>query len=278
MKMFKKMLSFLTALALCLAPLLGSTMQVQAEGEPTTYHVKYVNNDTISDWRFQTGGWKEDGYHRELYYLKENIKDGDKLVIEGTGEKTLNLEVNVHLSEVTFFATSSPVVTAKGIDTVYGLFNSIFAVNGDVGNAYLYEFCVCNFNNNVKYLEAIDSNEDKLNAHVYVQGTVDHAKAVGVTRTLFDLYSIQAGCFRMEKGAILTKADQCSATPPAATPAPETPAAPATPSTPETPTTPSTGGEYDDVPKTADARFNPLWLVGCAVVCFAGGLALRKEK
>ena len=67
MKMFKKMLSFLTALALCLAPLLGSTMQVQAEGEPTTYHVKYVNNDTISDWRFQTGGWKEDGYHRELY-------------------------------------------------------------------------------------------------------------------------------------------------------------------------------------------------------------------
>ena len=36
--------------------------------------------------------------------------------------------------------------------------------------------------------------------------------------------------------------------------------------------------KYDDVPKTADSRFNPLWLVGLAAVCFAGSLGIKKVK
>lgn len=270
MKKFKKMLGGFMALVVCLLPLLGTSMPVLAEGEVTTYHVKYVNDGTISDWRFQYGSWTEGGYHRELYYLNTGIKDGDKLVIEGTGEKTLNLNLNVNLSEVTFFAAASPVVTAKSIDTVYGLFGGTFAVNGDVKNAYIYENCACNFNNNVSYLEVINSDGDNIEATIKVNGTVDHAKSVGATKTHFDLYSFTAGSFTMHDGALYTKQEQCSQTPPVvATPAPAAPAAPSTP---------TTGGEYDDVPKTADVRFNPLWLIGAAVVCFAGGLALRKEK
>ncbi len=281
MKKFKKMLGVLTALVVCLVPLLGTAMPVQADNTTTTYYVKYVSDGTTSDWRFQTNGWTDDGYHRELYYLKEYIQDGDKLVIEGAGDKTLNLEVNANLSEVTFFACATPVVTAKSIDTVYGLFGSTFAVNGDVKNAYLYENCVCNFNNNVSYMEIINSDGDNIEATAYVAGTVDHAKSIGATKTHFDLYSFVAGSFKLEKGALWTKQEQCSQTPPAAaTPVPATPApatpAPATPSTPSTPSTST--GEYDDVPKTADIRFNPLWLIGLSVVCFAGGLALRKEK
>lgn len=269
MKKFKKMFGVLMALVVCLIPLLSTCMPVQAEGEVTTYYVKYVNDGTISDWRFQYGGWTEGGFHRELYYLDTGIKDGDKLVIEGTGDKTLNLQLNANLSEVTFFGTASPVVSATSIDTVYGLFGSTFAVNGNVKNAYIYENCVCNFNNNVSYLEIINSDDYNIEATVNVVGTVDHAKSTGLTKTHFDLYSFAAGSFTMHDGALYTKQDQCSQTPPAAaTTAPATPSAPST----------STGNEYDDVPKTADVRFNPLWLVGLAVVCFAGGLALRKEK
>lgn len=271
MKKFKKVLGVLMALVVCLVPLAGTAMSVQAEGT-TTYYVKYVNDGTISDWRFQTGGWTDGGYHRELYYLTSNITDGDKIVVEGSGDKTLVIETNVNLSEVTFFGAATPVVTAKSIDTVYGLFGSKFAVNGNVKNAYVYENSVCNFNNNVSYLEVINSDGDKIEATIYVGGTVDHAKSVGTNKTHFDLYSFQTGTFNMHDGALYTKQEQCSQTPPAA--ATTAPAAPATPSTPST----SAGSEYDDVPKTADARFNPLWLIGMAVVCFAGGLALRKEK
>ncbi|MBQ9142556.1 MAG: hypothetical protein IJX63_12340 [Lachnospiraceae bacterium] len=269
MKKLKKMLGGLMALVVCLIPLLNTTIPAQAAGEVTTYYVKYVNDGTISDWRFQYGGWTDGGYHRELYYLTQNIKDGDKIVVEGTGDKTLYIEANANLSEVTFFSCATPVVTAKSIDTVYGLFGSKFAVNGDVKNAYVYENSVCNFNNNVSYLEIINSDADNIEATVYVGGTVAHAKSVGATKTHFDLYSFVAGSFTMHDGALYTKQEQCSQTPPAVATL-----APAVPSTPST----STGGEYDDVPKTADARFNPLWLIGMAVVCFAGGLALRKSK
>ena len=164
MKKIKKILTIFTAFALCLVPLLSAGITAQAEETVTTYYVKYVSDS--ADWRFQTGGWKEDGYHRELYYLYENIQDGDKLVIEGTGEKTLNMNINANLSELTFFGASLPVVTAKSIDTVYGLFNSSFAVNGDVKNAYLYDNCVCNFNNNVGYLEIIDTASNAIKSAV----------------------------------------------------------------------------------------------------------------
>lgn len=273
MKQIKKMLVMLSSLALCIVSLLGTSMPVQAEGTATTYYVKYVSDANVSDWRFQTGGWTEGGYHRELYYLLQDIKDGDKLVIQGNGEKTLFIDTKVNLGEVTFFGTTGPVVSAKSIDTVYGIFGSTFAVNGDVKNAYLYENCTCNFNNNVSYLEITNTDADNIEATVFVVGTVDHAKSVGATKTHFELYNFVASSFTLHDGALYTKQEQCSQTPIVATPEPVAPTVPATPSTPSTPSS-----ELDEVPKTADIRFNPLWLVGVAAVCLAGSYALKKEN
>jgi 3-oxoacyl-ACP reductase-like protein len=66
------------------------------------------------------------------------------------------------------------------------------------------------------------------------------------------------------EGTLKTADTNYSKTPSAApAPAPSTPSAPS--------------GEYDDVPKTADMRFNPLWLVAMSVACFAGCYILKKE-
>lgn len=271
MKKFKKLLGGLMAFVVCLVPLLSTAMPVQA-AEPTTYYVKYVDNGTIAEWRMQYGTWNETYSTREIYVLETEIKEGDKVVIEGTGDKGLTLNINVQLSELTFASTSSttpPIVNVKGVDNVYGILGSTFVVNGDVKNAYIYDACVCNLNNNVSYLEITNSVSDCVGATMYVGGTVDHAKCIGKTKTIFDLYSFEAGSFVTHTGALWTKGEQCSQTPPEAEVA--TPA-------PSTTTSTSTSSEYDDVPKTADIRFNPLWLVGLAAVCFAGSCALRKEK
>ncbi len=265
MKKIKRILSLLTALVLCLVPMFGNTLTVNAEGEPTTYYVKYrVEQD---DWVYQTGGWSDSEHPWDPYYMYERIKDGDIVVVDNAkSDAGVTLNFNVSLSNLTIVGGNLANVTAKSVDNFYALNDSKSVVNANVKNAYVYDYALVNFNNNVDNLEIISSNGDLLHATVGCSGTVGHVKATSLSYTHFEFYSFAANTLQISDGSLTTPKDSYSETAPAATPAPSAPSAP------------SGSGEYDDVPKTADTRFNPLWLVAAAAVCMTGSYALKKAK
>lgn len=260
MKKIKKLATLLLAAAIALIPAMSNVMTANAT-EPVTYCVRYVAE--IDEWRFQTGSWEDGGYHRELYYLEQDIKDGDILLVEGNA-KHLDLNVNATLSNLTF-KQADAAVTAKSVDNVYVIFGSYCATNGDVTNAYVYDSSVCNFNNNVTNLEVI-STVSGLTSSVAVLGKVDHFKGYDSEKVHYDLYNFAPNTFYMETGTLKTDAANYSAAPQAST---NTAPAPST----STGTTTSSG-EYDDVPKTGE--WNPTWmLLTAAAVC---GIMSRKLK
>ena len=87
----------------------------------------------------------------------------------------------------------------------------------------------------------------------------------------FEFYNFAANTLRIEEGELKTEKGNYSETPQAATTTPST-------TTPSTSTgSNSSSGDYDDVPKTGDIRFNPLWLVLAAGICFIGAYRLKKN-
>lgn len=266
MKQIKKLVTLLTALVLCLVPLFGNTMTVNAAGTPATYYVKYVEG--INQWRFQPDTWVENGYHRELYYMQQDIKDGDVLIIDGARTtNTLSLELYVSLSNLTISESGIVNITATSVDNCYIIQNAQGIVNAPVKNAYVYDKSLGQFNADVENLEVISSQGELLHGTVGTNGTVKHLKAYS-SYVHYEFYDFAKGALNIVDGTLKSTAGTYSKTPSATT----TPAAPTT----STPAAPS--GEYDDVPKTADIRFNPLWLVVLAGACFAGSYALKKEK
>lgn len=280
MKKMKKIVSLLAAAALCLMPLATFSLQARA-AEPVTYYLKYLPGD--NEWRYQVGSaWDDTAVHRELYYMKLDIKDGDYMVIEGNND--LILDVNVRLGNLTINRATTPIITAKGIDNCYILQDSRCVINGDVTNAYIYDNGFCNFNNNVTNLEIIGSSD--INATVAVVGTAGHVKGVSNLQTYYDLYNFEAGKLYIENGSVRTEEKYYSTTPQstaatapstaaasssaaAETPAASAPAASGTAST-------AASGEYDDVPKTGEAN-TCIWLLGIAAVCLLGRYQLNKK-
>lgn len=80
MKRLKKFVTLFTLAAVCFAiPGLGK-ITVKA-AEPTTYVLNY--SDSSSEWRYkEASSWSAEVQDRELYYLQQNIKDGDYIVID----------------------------------------------------------------------------------------------------------------------------------------------------------------------------------------------------
>lgn len=261
MKFMKKTIALIAAIALFATPFLSNSITAKAEG-PTTYTIKYV--DHLDQWRFQPSEWTLTEPHRELYYMYQEIKDGDIVVISG-GHKDLILDLNVRLSNLTTYDCSTIVVNSKGIDNAYILNQSTVAINGDVTYAEVYGTSNVNFNNNVGTLKILSENEEVLRPNVSVVGTVNHLYGAGKSYKHFEFYNFEANSLRIQSGSIVADVSKYSKEP-VSTPAP----------TPSAPTT-GTSGEYDDVPKTGDMSFNPLWLVGMAVICMVGAYKLREE-
>ncbi len=258
MKKLKNLLAMIAIAAFVFSPLLGNALTVSA-AEPATYCLKYVDGE----WRYQPGSsWKSDGYHRELYYFNQEIKEGDQVVVEGSGSE-VPLNIPVKISNLTINQVSFCSVVTKGIDTCYVLGNSTCAINGDVSKAYVYNTSCCNFNNNVGYLELIGTTD--VTSTIAVLGTADHVYAKDDTRVYYDLYQFTAGKLRIEDGSLRTENKYYSTTAPAAT---------ATNTANTTPKATNTS-EYDDVPKTGEVNYFPLLLsvMGCAA---AMKLLLRK--
>lgn len=270
MKFLKKLSIMLTAVMICLIPLLESALTVHAEG-PVTYYIKYV--DGHGDFQFQKGEWKEDDSERELYYMYQDIKDGDLLVIDSTAAS--NLKVDVQLSNLTIVHAPSAVITAKGIDNCYVINDSIAAINGNVTYAAVYDKSIVTFNDNVGTLELLSEKYENLHHNVSVAGTVDHVKASDKNEVHFEFYNFSKNSFCVEDGELTTAKTNYSETATAAaqTPAPTPTATPA----PETPAPSVSSGEYDDVPKTGDIRFNPFWLIAIAAMCMIGSYEVKRR-
>lgn len=293
MKRLKKIVSLFAAAALLvLAP--GVKQAQVSAAEPVTYSLKYVEES--GEWRFQEGPWDDYRGHRELYYMKQALKDGDLVVIEG-GSHGLTLDLPVNLGNLTFKQAYSASVTVKGADNVYVLRDSTASITGNVVNAHVYDNAIANFNNNVTNLY-ITKERDALQT-VAVVGTVSYVKTGDAEKVYSELYNFQANSFRQEKGVLKTDASQFSILPTVVPPvlpvdpntpalpvapvdpttpvAPVTPIVPVTPVVPVVPTAPS-DSLYDDVPKTGEPVALPGLLVMGAGLCFGGAYLLKRKN
>lgn len=279
MKKIKKLVSLFAAALLCLMPFGNTTLTAYA-AEPVTYYVKYVPD--IDEWRYQVGSsWNDQNNHRELYYLKLDIKDGDLVVVNGIGN--LELELSAHLSNLTILHANQVNITANGIDHCYVLKNSCAVINSDVTNAYVYGTTVCNFNKNVTTMEIF--SDGGVHATVGCIGTVTHLKGLEGNERPYECFNFAANTLSIVDGTLKTDASHYSTTSTAATTAntvtntdtsaTNTTANTPAPSAPAASTTVASG-EYDDVPKTGDS-FAAMWLLGTAALCFFGSHLLRKE-
>ncbi len=268
MKQSKKLITMISTFALCLAFLFGNTITANADGASVTYYVKYV--ESTGEWKYQLNGWQDDSFQYDLSILSQNIKDGDHLAIDGSGkEANIVLNLNVNLSSLTYTASNVANITANHVDTFYAVNNAKGIVNATVTNAYVYDAALAQFNNDVDYLEIISSKGDTLKATIGSNGTVKHLKASSPNHVHFEFYDFATGALQISEGTLKSAAGTYNAAPTPTTPTP----APVAPSAPS-----ASSGEYDDVPKTADIQFNPIWFIALAAMCFAGSYALKKEK
>lgn len=281
MKKLKKFVALFTLAAVCLAiPGFGKITAKAAE--PVTYVLNYSSSK--GEWRFKlASSWSEEVQDRELYYLQQDIKDGDYIVIDNDEDcNPLNLKVSVRLGNLTVkSAVKAPVIYANGYDSVYVLDNATAAINGDVSHAYVYGTARVNFNNNVDTLEMLGMGGGQNNLHAYIScvGTVNHliARDNQDQSVYYEAYSFSANKLVIEDGSLKTDAQYYSktATAAAATPAPaaeqpaQATAAPAQAS--------SSSSAYDDVPKTGESSAM-FWFLGAAMVCLAGGYTLRRKN
>lgn len=235
--------------------------------EPVTYSVKYVSDEL--GWRFlkDSNDFEANGNGRNIYYLTQEIKDGDLVVVYNEiGTSTpLNLG-DVHLSNLTYVNNAQwSMVYAGSVQDCYVLGGSTGTINCDVKNAYVYDTVVFNFNGNVENL-TINSG-DKVLSNVGCQGTVGHLYVYSSTldRPLFDYYDFVAGALLFDEGIFKPQNNYKT---------PEEHAANLTESTTES--TNASYDEYDDVPKTGQSNLY-LWLLFASVVCFAGSRALKRS-
>ena len=263
--------TFLLAAALVLLP--GSNALKAEAATPANYAVQYIEED--GGWRYQEGStFDEDETHRELYYLLQVLKDGDKVAVYNDTSSAERLDLgSVKLSNLTICRTAMTVVFTGGIEECYVLAGSSCAINGDVNNAYVYDVATANFNNDVHTLIITSEGED-YSSSVACLGKVWHLHAYSnpYPKTFHNLYDFEEGSLVISDGDLETEYHQYTRADSVGTaPAPFVSISPAAPSTPSAP-----ADEYDEVPKTGESAL-PYALLSVSVLCFAGSQLLRKK-
>lgn len=269
MKRIKKLAAMLAAVAI-LALLPDANVVTAEAAEPVTYAVKYVSDEL--GWRFQpyTNQYDDTAGGGQISTLRQDIKDGDVVVIENRLGANTSLDLgSVKLSNLTYLEnTKFSIVYAGGVTDCYVLGGTTGTVNCDVENAYVYDTVVFNFNGNVK--EMTITAGDKLQSSVGTEGTVGHLYAYSTSKaaTLIDCYDFAAGALYIQNGIFLPKGSYVSAVDHAAALAAQSTA---------TSNSSSSDDEYDDVPQTGQNSLY-LWLLGASWLCFAGSHVLRRPE
>ena len=270
MKKMKKVFAVILSLCMMFTASCFAKLTVEAEGA-TTYTLKVVDDE----WRFQPNyPWDDVVQHRELYYMYQNFKDGDKVVIIDSSDKKLELELSKNISNLTVQRASQVIVTAPYVEESYILGGALVAINADVNKAYVYDNAIVNFNKNVQYLEVLTERSDAaLSSNIGVAGQVAHAYAHEGDHVVFDIYDVKSGKFSIVNGGFNIAEGNYTKTATASTvvttPAQTTTTAPAVSS--------SAADELDDVPKTGDI-VSYYWLLVLAAACMVSGLYLKKKN
>lgn len=269
----KKTKFLASIMAVAMALLLFPTNAVEASAEePTRFVVKYVGED----WRFQTGSseFNDSEYSRETYYLLQQIKDGDIVVVYNTSDANVpELDLgDKKLSNLTVVdADSLTVIYAGGVDEFYALADTIVSVNCDINTASVYDDVTFNVNGNVGTLNFYINEE--INSVLGVNGTLGHFYGcnVGDNSTAYNYYNFQSGTFAFYNNGFQTPSEYYSVTPTTVT----NPVGTAPTPTPA-PAAPSTGNDYDDVPKTGESAY-AFWLLLAAAVCGGASYFVKKK-
>ncbi len=255
----KKLFSLFAAALFAVMSLNLSTLTVSAE-EPVTYYVKY--NPEIEDWWYQIGStWDNYLNGMNMYFMREALKDGDHVIVEGTsGEQELHLDAN--LGSLTVMANADCSVFVNSIQDCYILSGGYANIHSNVTNGYLYDFSICNFHMDCTNLDI--SYTDLPTIAVAVVGKCDSFKVHSADNSTvkYQLYNFASNLFF--KDCVIQNDPSEYSTTPTASSAPATPAAP------------SASDEYDDVPKTGESNAY-LLAFGIAALCFAGSFALKKR-
>ena len=266
MKRFKQFVSLLAATTLCVLLPDVSTLTAHA-AEPVTYYVKYVNAE--DEWEFQTGAWDDAVQSRELYYMLQNMNDGDYVVVDsGDTDHCFTQDFTKKLGNLTITKNSHAVVSAPAIDEFYALEGSSSAITGNVTNAHTFDTAAVTFHSNVGFLELIDTRA-QATGNVTAAGTVDHAlRRTDSGYIYFEVYNVAKGKLVIDYSNLETDPAYYSTTPTASQEATAPSAA--------TSNKPAASGEYDDVPKTGESNLI-LWLSGIALLCLTGRKALKRS-
>lgn len=273
MKNLKALVTTMAAAAM-LVLLPDATAMTADAAAPKNYAIRYDADN--NDWRYQEGSvFDEDEQERELYYLLQDLKDGDLVAVyndDCTTAPMLDLG-NVKLGNLTICRVASAAVLTGGVSECHILAGSYCAINGDVDNAYVYDVATVTFNDNVDTLVATAERSD-FNSNISCAGTVWHFHAYSLNdpKTFYDLYNFDRGKFEVDDGNLETEYyfyDQYAVKGATAQTTGATPAVTA-------PTAASSSGVYDDVPKTGESPL-ALCFLGAAALCMAGSLGLRRR-
>ncbi len=276
MKRMKAIVTLFAVVAMFLLP----AAQMKAEAaDPVTFAVKCLG----SEWRYQANTSKfDEAYgHRELYYMHQEMKDGDIVVVYSESDSSPDLNLGTaKLSNVTVVTTGPKhvIIYAGGVEDMYVLANTSVSINCDVTRGHVYDSGICSFNGNVKSITHYKDHRGST-ANIGCTGIVEHFRmcSMDANYTYFQLYNFHEGKFEMVNGNITTPDWAFSWNDPnngaaPATPAPAAPQAPA-----QQPAQQPAAGGYDSVPKTGDANMM-LVLFGAASACLAGSYGLKRRN
>lgn len=267
MKKVKGLVLFLFTVCVLTVMPMAMKMDVNAE--------TYTINDVDGETRFQTGyPWDDSDSSREMYYLRQQIKDGDSIVVAETDGR-IEEHFEVRLANLTIDKATNCAVGADYIEECYVLGKSYAAINGTVNKAYVYDYATATFNGDVNYLQAVGVNYEvraviTSNARVYNFVSVEHGEESKHG------YDFASGKFYLAEDKIKTKAEFYSTVPTEASiaalsgqaPAQATPAAPANNN--------SAANDYDEVPKTGDTTNAFAWFIMAAA--FAGVAVFARKR
>lgn len=281
LKQLKKLLP-LSALAFMLTFLSNANVLTVSADEPRTYCLMFSEED--NNWRYQVRSqWDFDETSTPIYYLDENLKNGD-IVVVNDGSNTVPVKIKVHLSNLTFTNTSGTIAmvsVAGGVDNCFVNKDAIGSITATVTNAYVYGDALANFNNNVGnlYSYELDAPDgESVGPTIGVIGTVSYFESHDAdgSRGYYGT-NFKANTFFMEEGVLQTEEEDytqdISGGPVTAAAQPASTSQSTTPAASKSSTS---SDEYDKVPKTGESS-SALWLCMAAAMCLSGSLFLKRS-
>lgn len=265
--------------AAVLAAVLGLSMIPAANAEaaePVNYCVKYDTEK--GDWLFQdnTSVYNDEINGREMYYMLNNLKDGDIVTVSNDAGDAPLLDLGgVRLGSLTITSGQFTMVKVGSADNFYANRGSSSSITGTITNAYVYYNALTNFNSNVKILNVYYERNNESDAPtVGCNQTVEqlNLRSLNEPNWIYDsFYNFAVNSLSIKNGVLLTEEGYYSRDPVALS------TNATTANTKGTGSSSSSKSQYDDVPKTGQNNVY-LWLLGTAAACFAGSGLLRKAS